>query len=158
MLVLFFIIIAIFIFIINLYSDIQESKTKGFSDAEHRVLQETDIVEIESTSRYQADSLYHVVFGKTKAEQSIIVFVPEDDEKKLTIVNQTEILQYDTVKANWMNECVKCELIDIVPAINKGNALWEITYYDEANRYVLDYVSIFDGTKYEEFRFKKMFD
>src|SRR5690606_149451 len=151
---LLLIIIVIFFFLISLYSDIQDSKTHGYSDAEQRVLQETDVDKIEDTRRYQADSLFHIVFGKTK-EQSVIVFVPENVDEELTIVNQSEILPYDTVKENWMNECVNCELIDIVPAIIKGNELWELTYYDEANRYVIDYVSIFDGTKYEEFRFKK---
>ncbi|WP_026906535.1 DUF5590 domain-containing protein [Paucisalibacillus globulus] len=152
------ILIAIFIYLVFLYSDIQKSKTNGFSNAEQRVLEETDLVDIEETLRYQDEALYHVVIGKTKADEGLIVFVPEGDEEKLTIVNQNEILPYDTVLANWMDECVNCELVDIVPAIIKGNALWEITYYDEANRYVLNYVSIFDGIKYEEFRFIKMFD
>ena len=157
-LVLFLIIIAILIFLTILYSDIQESKTNGFPEAKQRVLQETDVVDIEDTLRYQGDTLYHVIYGKTEENESVIVYVPEDKDEKITIVNQNEIISYDTVKEKWENKCINCELIDIVPAIIKEDALWEITYYDETKRYVLEYVSIFDGTEYEEFRFKKMFD
>jgi uncharacterized protein YpmB len=157
-LALILIFIAIFIYLIVLYHDIQDSKTKGYSQAEQRVLQETDIVQIEETVRYQGDILYHVVTGKNDDGKNLIVFVPESNDEEVVIVKQNDILPYDTVKANWENDCVNCELIHIVPAIIKNDALWEITYYDESDRYVIGYVSIFDGSTYEEFRFKKMFD
>lgn len=158
LLALILILVALIIFFTVIYNDIQNSKTFGFQAAEERVLEETDVSEVVETMRYHGEVLHHVVFGKNRSNETLIVFVPEDRESELTVVNKKDIEPVENVRENWLSECANCELIDIVPAILNNDPLWEITFYDEAGRYVLNYVSIFDGSKYEEFRFRKMFD
>ncbi|MEN2766201.1 DUF5590 domain-containing protein [Ornithinibacillus xuwenensis] len=150
--------VAIIAFITFLYVDIQNSKTEGYFSAEKRVLDETSITSIRNTIRFHGDEAYHVVYGETEKNKEQIVFVPNDKKVDLTIVDQEDILSSDTIESDWKKNCSGCELKNIVPAIIKDNVLWEITYIDEANRYVIDYVSMYDGTQYEEFRFKKMFE
>ncbi|WP_010095866.1 DUF5590 domain-containing protein [Ornithinibacillus scapharcae] len=155
-LLLLLIITLIYLFV--LYQGILESKTKNFSDAEQRVIQETDVNEIISSQRFQGDSLYTIVTGKTDDEEDVYVFVPEKAKEDIVVVEHKEVLPAETVQESWQNSCTNCDLIHIVPAIIKNDPVWEITYIDETDRYVLSYVSIYDGSQYEEFRFKKTFE
>lgn len=155
---LIIVVVAILIFLTVLYNNIEKSKTNGFGNAEERVIEETEVIEVEETMRYHGDTLHYIVIGNTEDNQSLMVFVPDDVEDELTIIDQSEIIPVESIRQSWQQACKNCEFINIVPAITDRNPLWEITYYDEAGRYVMDYVSIFDGSKYEEFRFKKMFD
>ncbi|WP_047980063.1 cell wall elongation regulator TseB-like domain-containing protein [Ornithinibacillus contaminans] len=151
-------IIAFITFFVIVYTSIQSSKTDGYDAARKRVLAETDIVEINDTMRFYGDTGYHVIYGTKRDNEEQIAFVPDTKKEDITIVAQEDIITSDTVKQNWEKECSACEFQAIVPAIIKGNALWEITFTDEANRYVINYVSMYDGTQYEEFRFNKMFE
>ncbi|HAM81159.1 DUF5590 domain-containing protein [Ornithinibacillus bavariensis] len=157
LLILLILFLAVIIFLIVLYNQIQDGKTAGFQVAEQRVIQESSIIDILKTSRFFGESGYHVIYGKTDDKVTQIAFVPDDKEQKITIVNEDETISSDEVMQNWQQGCKNCSLIKIVPAILKDTPLWEISYQDEANRYVLEYVSIYDGSQYEEFRFKKMF-
>lgn len=152
------VIVAVLIFLIILYNIIQSNKTEGFTAVEEYVLNETEIVKIEETMRYHGDSNYHVVNGFTNSNAEQIVFVPVDNKEDITIVNAEDIIPKEKIEATWKKDCSGCELLDIVPAISKDNVLWEITYIDDSERYVINYVSMYDGTQFEEFRFKKSFE
>ncbi|MBC5637049.1 DUF5590 domain-containing protein [Ornithinibacillus sp. BX22] len=155
---LIIVVVAILIFLSVLYNNIEKSKTNGFENAEKRVIEETEVIEVVETMRYHGDTLHYIVTGTTEDNGSLMVFVPDDEEDKLTTINEDEIIPVESIRQSWQQTCTNCVFIKIVPAITDHNPLWEITYYDEAGRYVMDYVSMFDGSKYEEFRFKKMFD
>jgi len=36
-------------------------------------------------------------------------------------------------------------------------ALWELTYEDADQHYIIDYLSMDDGSRYEQYRFKRTF-
>lgn len=155
---LLLLIIITLIFLLVLYQDIVESKTRNFSVAEERVIQDTDVNEIINTHRYQGDSLYTIVTGITENDEKVYVFVPENTKEELVVVDHNEMVPEDSVLETWQKDCANCELIHIIPGMIKNDPVWEITYVDETDRYVLSYVSIYDGSQYEEFRFKKMFE
>ncbi|WP_047985288.1 cell wall elongation regulator TseB-like domain-containing protein [Ornithinibacillus californiensis] len=154
----FLLIVAIIIYLLFLYHDVQQSKTAGFDNAEERVIRDTEVNQIVKTMRFHGNSLYYIVYGITASDEEVIVFVPQDSEVDVRVVYQSEIIPEDALIQKWAKDCVGCEFIEITPAYIDDTALWEITYLDEVGRYVLDYVSIVDGTKYEEFRFNKMFN
>lgn len=155
---LIIIVIAIAIYFVLLYNNIQQSKVAGFANSEEKVLQQTALTEIDAIYRFHGEKAYHIMFGNTKKNDKKVVFYPlKKDEKDLTIINQTEIMTKDSIQNQWNKECNACKLIGIVPAMINNEPLWEITYVDQTNRYVFDYLSIYDGSRYEQLSLKKMF-
>ncbi|GGA61493.1 hypothetical protein [Ornithinibacillus halotolerans] len=152
------ILIASTIFLTILYNDIQDTKTEGYQQVEERVLNNTDLSSVTTIETFQSEAFFWIARGTTEADERLIVFVPEDQESDLIIVNEAEVLLEETIKNGWKENCNNCDLVEINPAIVNNKLLWEIIYYDESDRYVLEYVSMSDGEKYEELRFKKMFD
>lgn len=146
-------ILSIAIYIGYLYYSIQQSKTKGFSNTEEKVLEQTDVTKVESIYRFNGEQSYHIIFGKTKDGTQKIVYVPlTKDNNEFTIIEQNEVLSEEEVKSYWYQDCQQCEFIKITPAMVDNKPLWEITYIDEKDRYVFDYLSLYDGSHYEQFR------
>src|SRR5690625_878105 len=59
------ILLILAIYGIILYKNIQEAKTKNYSQTEKMVLDKTDIVTIDKTTHYYGEKVYHIVFGHT---------------------------------------------------------------------------------------------
>ena len=155
------VIIICFVYGIFLYYNIQKDKTAGFSETKEMILQDTELVNIQNIERYHGESSYHVVFGETEESEKKIVFVPLEKDKEnkedLIIIDQTEITSKEAMQSQWQKQCDNCELVKITPGIENNEPLWEITYIDNSKRYVLEYLSIYDGTQQEQFRFTRMF-
>lgn len=156
--ILIIIIVYSFIYVLFLYHDLNESKTAGFEETEKQILGATSITEIEKIEQFNGAEAYHVIYGKDKKNKEKIIFYPLKGKKKdLTTINQSEIISKKQVLNKWKEQCNDCELVKIVPALVENKALWELTYHDKSNRYVLDYLSLYDGSRYEQYRFKQMF-
>jgi uncharacterized protein YpmB len=157
--ILLILFISAVVYSIFLYQDIMESKTAGFTETESQILNATTLVSIDKIEQFNGDESYHVVFGKNEANEQKIIFYPlEGNEKNLTVLDESEIISEQTITSSWQDACSGCELIKAVPAIKDENILWEVTYTDESDRYILDYLSIYDGTRYEQYRFTQMFN
>lgn len=155
-----FLIIAliVLVYFIYTYNAIQQSKQSGFAKTKSDVLKQTELVEIDHVERFQEIDEYHIVFGKTEENEEQIVFVPKTNEdEELTIVNLTDIISKEEIEKQWLSQCKQCKLISIKPAILNQTPLWELTYYDDSNRYVFDYVSLYDGSDFEKIRFQRKF-
>lgn len=153
--IVFLIILFYFIF---MYYSIQQSKTKGFAETKEYVKASTDIVQIEAIERFQEIDTYHIVEGKTKDNIEQIVFVPiSNPDEKLTIIEKKDLLTRDEIEKIWRDDCSSCRLVAIKPAMINHESLWELTYYDESNRYVFDYVSMEDGSNFEKIRLQREF-
>lgn len=151
-------LIGFIIYGLVLYNGIQNSKTEGFTKTEEKVLAKTDITNINYVIRSHGEEFYHVVYGKTKKGTEEIAFVPMSDNKgKITTVSQSNIISEKAIQSQWENSCNSCELVRIVPSMIKNKPLWEITYWDKANRYIIDYLSMYDGSQFEQYRLKRIF-
>lgn len=158
LIILLLIIIASTAYMIVIYNQIQQDKKTGFTETEEIVLQETDLVEISDIERYHGEAAYHIVFGKTENDEHKIVYVPlTNDEQDLITIDQSEMISKETLENQLQNECNTCKIISIIPGIENSELLWELTYVDDSGRYVLEYVSIHDGTQYEQFRFTQTY-
>ncbi|MBP1969583.1 uncharacterized protein YpmB [Virgibacillus natechei] len=158
-LILLILLVSCFIYVIFLYLDIQESKTAGFEETERQIIQATSITEIEKIEQFNGAEAYHVIFGKNEDNEEKIIFYPlEGNEKTLTTVEKNEIVLAETIKSGWSEQCTGCEFINIVPAMVDDEPLWELAYNDDSNRYILDYLSMYDGSRYEQYRFNRMFN
>lgn len=150
------IVIAVGIF---LYNDIINTKEMNFEETNRVIINQTPIVKVENIELYHGDEAYHIVYGVNENEEKLVIFYPlEGKEKNITTIKQSEMFPEERLYNQWLSSCVNCELINISPAIKEDTILWEITYYDENDYYVLHYFSIKDGSSYEKFRFKELFN
>jgi len=157
--IVFLIIIACFIYGIFLYSDLYESKTKGFDETNEQILNQTAITEIDKIEKFNGAKSYHVIYGKNENEEEKIIFYPlEGNEKNLTTVDASETISQEQILQLWNEECESCDFVAISPAIIDDEVLWEIAYKDDQNRYVLDFFSMYDASRYEQHRFNPMFN
>ncbi|MBR7795581.1 MAG: DUF5590 domain-containing protein [Bacillota bacterium] len=152
------ILISCFIYMIFLYVDLKESKTAGYAETERQLLKANALTEVTAIKTFNGEKAYHVVFGKDGKEEKIIFYPLEGKKKNLTTINQSEIIAEDAIIDDWKQQCNQCEFVKITPALVNENALWELTYKDQSGRYVLDYLSIYDGSRYEQYRLKRMFN
>lgn len=151
--------ISAVIYAIFLYMDLNEKRTAGFSETTREVLSQTSITEITNIETFNGEAAYHVVQGINESGEEKLIFYPlEGNEKTLKTVDIEDIMPKQAVHKQWNSDCNSCQLIKITPALIEEEVLWELTYYDENNRYVFDYVSIYDGSPYEEIRYLRMFN
>lgn len=155
---LILVLISCFIYLIFLYSGIQQNRTANYPESKAAVRTKTEVSTIEKVTEYYGKHQYHIIFGADKNGDEKIVFVPLDSKKKdLTVIDQSEIITKQQIKNEWEAQCQNCELIDITPAMENNKVLWEITYMDSSNRYIFDYLSIYDGTRYQRYQLKSIF-
>ncbi|WP_082918037.1 DUF5590 domain-containing protein [Oceanobacillus sp. Castelsardo] len=153
------IIVIVTIFGVYLYQDIMKNKSANFEQTREVILEQTPITKVNKIELYHGDEAYHLVYGSDeKGEEQIIFYPLKGKEKDITTIGYSEIIPKDQILQTWQQNCANCELNKISPALIEDKLLWEITYYDENDRYVLDYLSIHDGSSYEQYRFKRMFD
>lgn len=155
---LLLVIIACLSYLIGLYHNIQQDKQAGFDETKEIVLRETDLIGINNIERYHGKNAYHIVFGYTENNVDKIVYVPlTNEEEDLMIIDQAEIVSKKTIENQLINECNKCKIISIIPGVEDDELLWELTYVDDLDRYVLEYLSLYDATQSEQYRFRRMY-
>ncbi|WP_217585458.1 DUF5590 domain-containing protein [Lentibacillus saliphilus] len=137
---------------------IQAERDAGFAKTEETVIEKTDIVSVEHIDVFHEAISYHIVFGTTERGNDKVVFVPiNDSDADMMTFNRTDMMTEQDIEKEWNETCQSCELLDIQAAMIESNPLWELTYKDEHDRHVLDYVSMQDGQRYEQLRFKRNF-
>ncbi|TFJ93835.1 DUF5590 domain-containing protein [Lentibacillus salicampi] len=157
-----FLMVAIFIFGIYLYQAIQENRTASFDQVEEQVLQETALNNISKIRRFHGENAYYTVYGESNQNEAMIVFYPFDgNQTNIISVHQSEIIAGDEVRAYWYDQCDGCTLFNMKPAVilNDGKQpVWEMTYEDNTNHYVMEYLSFQDGSRVELIRFNQLYD
>lgn len=152
--------IASIIFAVYLYHVIQKDKNVPFTQTEEYVLSNTDLVHIDMIESFYEKDSYHIVFGETEEETQQIIFIPlsgKSDEGEFITIEQNEIISKDELINQLKQDCQNCTIIKVKPAMINENPLWEITYRDHKDRYVFDYFSMDNGSRYERLQFKQLF-
>lgn len=150
-------IVTCLVYGILLYNTIQKNKTAGFDDTIQWVIEETDITEVISIERYHGEKAYHIVYGTAQGNKDMIAFVPLYEKGKITTIEQSNIFSREMVEEQWYKQCNACKLSKITPGIENEQPVWELTYLDESNRHVFEYLSIYDGSQYEKISFTQMY-
>ncbi|ASN05533.1 hypothetical protein CFK40_11180 [Virgibacillus necropolis] len=152
------VLISCFIYLFFLYSGIQESRTINYQDSKEKVLSKTNVSQIETITEYNGEHQFHVISGTSKSGENKIVFIPlSKKNNELTVIEESEIITRQQIKDQWKQQCQNCELIDITPAMENNEPLWEVTYIDGSDRYIFDYLSIYDGARMQQYRLKSIF-
>lgn len=152
------VLVSCFIYSVYLYYEVQQNKTARYENIKENVLQSTDISTIEKIEQYHGEKAYFILYGVTDDNKQKLIFYPSERKKEdLTIIEKSEIIPEETIKKGWNSQCKNCELIEIAPAIVDDKPVWEITFIDSSNRYVIDYLSIYDAKRIEQIRLKQMY-
>lgn len=153
--VLLFSILATFISAFMYYRTIMESKNEGFDEAIEFVLQHTDMIQVNDVNYFQEAEGYFILEATDQSENNYFIFLQDTQPfstNSLFIVAQSELLSVKTLENEFQNECRNCELVQSKPAMIDHIPLWELTYYDESNRYVIEYKYLKNGQTYEKLR------
>ncbi|WP_174613578.1 DUF5590 domain-containing protein [Virgibacillus ihumii] len=152
------ILLSCFIYGVYLYYDVQQSKTAAYSEITKNVKRETEISTVQKMEQYHGEKAFYIVYGQTGNNQKKIVFYPySKKDGTLKVIDRSEIIPERSIQESWNSQCGNCELVKITPALINEKAAWEVTFIDESKRYVIDYLSIFDGNQIEQIRLKQMF-
>lgn len=156
-LLLIFFSLGVF-FLLQLYFGTLENKERQFKESRSYVLSNNLLEEITSMEAFHELDSYHIFFGKDKEGEDLIVFLPlEAKDRQVVLLNKQDILNEDKIYERNFKTCTSCRNITIHPAMINEHPLWEVTYYDQHNRYNLDYFSMLDGSRYERLQLKQTF-
>src|SRR5699024_10600072 len=111
-------------------------------------------------SYFQADVGFFTLVGKDETEESYYIFLRDDDDfskDNLYIVTSKDVLTTDQLEQEMLTECKNCKLIRLTPAMIDEIPLWELTYIDEENRYVIEYKYLENGKTFEKLRLTRKY-
>lgn len=151
------IIVAIITYGFIIYNGLMKQKESGYDKSMKQVLEETPLEKVDTKYKYFGKENYHIFFGTTDDKQKKLVFFPLDEDDEISILDESEIVNMQDIEQQWKKQCQSCTLMKVRPAMDDGTALWEITYKDKKDRLILEYVSIQDGSEYEQYRLKQKF-
>lgn len=151
--VLLFSILSLIIYVFMFYRNIIESKTVGFDEAERFVLQNTNMKLVNHIYYFQEAEGYFILHSVDDDGNGHLVFLKDNDifsTNELYIVAETELLSADSLENELRSQCTNCKIVSSQPAMIDQVPLWELAYYDESNRYVIEYKYLKNGQTYEK--------
>lgn len=153
--VLLFCIIAIIVYASILYRTIEKNRTIGFETAEQFVLKNSDISELSEATYFQAEEGYFTFVAIGAEEEALYVYLRDDETLKkdnLYIFPASKFMPVKEMESSLLTDCSNCNLINSTLAMIDEVPLWELTYTDDENRYVIEYKYLENGKTFEELR------
>src|SRR5690625_2780856 len=145
------ILIGVVLYAIYLYSFIESSRLKDLSITKSKLIQTGQMTEITEMYHFQDKEAYHIFFGLNKDKNNIIIFVPvAQDDDELTVIDTDKTLPEEKAKQRILDECSSCDIIATSPAMIDDRPLWEVTYFDKKNRYVIHSLSFYDVSLFDQ--------
>ncbi|MFD1065220.1 hypothetical protein [Oceanobacillus locisalsi] len=143
---------------IYLYQVINDNRTAGFDETKEEIETQTSYHNVHSIQGYYGENNYHVFYASNEDNEERLIFLPlEGEERELIVINTEDIMREEAMVDAWSSNCDTCQFADISPAYEDGEALWEITYYDQDNHFVMDYYSINGESLEERYTYNHMF-
>jgi len=149
--------IAVIALGVTLYNQTMNGKNQGLAKAKDEAIRKHGLAKAAEAERFSGNPAYNIVFGEDKSHRKKIIFMPVKSKVKAVTLEEKDIISRDHALDGWQRECASCSLVRIGPAMIRQEPLWEITYKDQASRYVYDYISMEDGELREQFRLSSMF-
>src|SRR5699024_7375354 len=106
---------------------------------------------------FYEEKSYHILFGVTTEQKELITFIPIDQKEDYETIERKEVIPKEHIRKKADVDCDSCQILRIKPAMIDDHPLWEVTYWDHEDRYVFDYFSMYDGSRYERLQMKQMF-
>lgn len=140
-----------------IYVTVMQEKESGYDQARKKALVETNMTEIEEVERFHGEESYFVVSGIDDEKNLLLAYVPFENKQEIITVEQPETFTKDKIESDWRERCSSCPLTSITPAILDETAVWEINFRTNKDTYIYEYISMEDGSLFEQLRFEKRF-
>lgn len=150
--IILILLLGIIFYGIYLYSYIESSKVSDLENTKSTMIETGQIDKVTEMYHFQDEKAYHILIGLDKNNKEKILFISMDSQNDITVIEKDKTLSGEDIEKTILQECQDCNIINITPAMVDNNPLWEITYFDEKNRYVIDYLSMLDGSRFEQLK------
>ncbi|MFC7060424.1 hypothetical protein ACFQIC_00885 [Halobacillus seohaensis] len=141
--------IIMFSFLTWMYLHIEDSRTNHYDDVRNFVESENILNNIEEVVRYNGESPIYIVNG-----EGSYLFVDLEANEVLATIASKDMIGINSAQKS-VTECNECELIDTRLAYEENRPVWEVTYTDESNRYVFEYIDLENGREVQRFAFRQ---
>ena len=131
---------------IYIYQTVERNRSESFTTSEQRILNDTEITDINTITRFHGEAYYHVINGETVDGEQLLAYVNKSDEEEIQTFKIDELMTLETLEKQWLKTCQSCELLYSQYGIRGNIPLLEVTYIDEENRLSYTYFRLKDGT------------
>lgn len=152
LIVLFLLLIGVIYYGIHLYQIINTSKNSDLNKTKVTLINDNVMAEINEMYDFHDEKSYHIFKGKNDEGIEQFIFVSLDDNKKQIIVDLDETISKQQAIGYSTKDCQHCNVVKVNPAMIGNLSLWEVIYYDDKERYVIDYISMKSGEQIEQIR------
>ncbi|WP_226579257.1 DUF5590 domain-containing protein [Halobacillus litoralis] len=137
------------------YLDVNQDRTAGHEEAAKLAEAESGITTVDEVSTYHGESEVFVVQGSTTEGESSLVFINDKKTKVLDVVDISNVLPEKELKTQWSNSCSSCTFKGVNIGYEEDEPVYEITYIDSQDRYVLDYFTLTGEAFDQRFAFRQ---
>lgn len=147
-------ILAITTFILIVFVYFDHSRIDNKDEVIEFVKKSSEIKQVTDVDYFADEETYDIIYGKDENDKKYFAINPTDnrDKEKLIILKQDDVLSKENIEQKWQSDCKECTLKKSGLAMLDDEVLWELTYLDKEENYIIEYFSLEDGSTYEEFR------
>lgn len=132
-----------------MYLSVNQDRTAGHAEAIDLAEQQTGLTNFESVTTYYGESEIHIVQGANNSGSEKIVFIDLEENTILDEISTESILPSNQMRSQWKDNCLECEFKDIQYGYEENEPVYQLTYIDSQNRYVLDYFTL-EGEAFDQ--------
>ncbi|MGR9049955.1 cell wall elongation regulator TseB-like domain-containing protein [Halobacillus faecis] len=147
--------ILAFILFLWVYIDVNQDRKEGHTEAETIALEQGDLATVNHVSTYHGKREFHIVQGMNESKEASILFIDIKENKILDEVLGEEALSLEEMRSRWENTCSSCTFKDIQYGFEENEPVFQLTYIDDQDRYVLDYFTLQGEAFDQRFAFRQ---
>lgn len=129
----------------RMYTEILENKTAGHDEAIEVATEEANLQEVIETSTYNRNETYIVVKGVDEDDTTVYVFVSDEEDKGVVIVDASTGISEDEALGLLRERQSVSRILSVQIGLEGGSAVWEITYIDTDDRLTYYYMDFQTG-------------
>lgn len=152
----FAVLVIIFLLFFSwMYFEINKDRTAGQEDASKIALEETKLSEVDQVTVYRGEQTVHIVEGKSNQGDHGLIYIDLKEKKVIEQLFNEKVISKEALKQKWSQSCGGCEFKYIQYAFEENQPVYEMSYIDEKNRYVLDYFKLSGESFDQRFAFRQ---
>lgn len=152
LIIVFILLVGIIYYSFHLYQIINSDKNNHLIQTKHSLINDGILEDVSEMYDFHDEHSYHIFKGINSEGTEQFVFVSIDDNKEQITVDINDIIPKNQAVEYSVKDCHQCDLVKASPALIGEFLLWEVIYYDEKERYVIDYISMKTGQRIEQLR------
>ncbi|WP_173916326.1 DUF5590 domain-containing protein [Halobacillus sp. Marseille-Q1614] len=138
-----------------MYLHINDSKTQNYDKAKTFAKEEAGFNQVDNVTRYNGQTVIHIVNGTTKDGEDMYAFINVEEMEVLSTLSSEQMISGEALRSEIEAGCSSCEWVDTQLAFEENRPVWELTYKDDSNRYVFEYIDVENGEQVQRFAFRQ---